>query len=103
MSIIGILPAMRTLHRVDYLREITFATYHHMTKEQMVGMLEHLSPPLNMQEKAVLLFDLQDSDLYHQKKEPEYEAKFPFVWHEIRKNLAVLSASERALFETQFI
>lgn len=96
-----LMAAMRSIHGVQKLREtVTFNTYHHMSQDDMVGMLEHLFTNLNTQEKAVMLFDIYDSDFYHQAKE-DYSAKFPFVWQEIqRKN--ILTAAEIELLNPQF-
>ena len=91
-----LMPAMRQIHGVDKLREVTFTTYRHMTPQQMVDMLGHLYPCLNIQEKAVFLLDIGDSDAFYQEKDADYGAKFPFVWQQVQEQ-NLLSQSEISL------
>lgn len=88
------MPAMRKLHGVDKLRqEITFSTYYQMSAEDMVAMLSHLYPNLNFQEKAVLLLDIHDSDIYHQERNDNFKVKFPSVRQQL-VNQNILSSEE---------
>lgn len=56
-----------------------------MTEKQMVDMVERLYPVLNGDnpENAVFLIDMQDSDSFHQRKDPDYCSKFPYVWEKV--------------------
>jgi len=73
-----ILPELQRLYADDELRQVEIDTYHRMTPEQMVHMLEALFPHMNIHDREVFLHDIQSA-------EPE---KFTEVWHHIRKKLS---------------
>jgi len=80
-----ILPELQRLYTDEELRKVDFGTYHKMTPEEMVEMMEVLFPHMNRSDRAAFFKDMNDS-------EPK---KFKIAWEKIKSKIP---SEERANF-----
>ncbi len=65
-----IMPALQKLYSDEELSTVEAKTYDHMTSEQMIQMMEHLFPHMDLNDKIFFLGDIK-------KTQPE---KFSYAW-----------------------
>lgn len=79
-----IMPELQRLCTDDELRDIDFISYKQMTPEQMVHMMEELSPVMNLSDKHVYFEDMNLC-------EPE---KFSIAWQKLKDLVSTSEAKE---------
>lgn len=79
-----ILPELQRLYSDEVLSKVEFSTYHVMTPEDLVHMMEVLFPHMNPDDREVFLTDIKTCD----------SAKFAIAWSGIQSKL---EPNERAL------
>ncbi len=72
-----VMPALQKHYTDEELSQVEASTYHHMTSSQMVEMLMHLFPHIDINDKIFFLRDIQ-------KSQPE---KFIQAWEGIKNEL----------------